>query len=96
MAQYNTFSVRFNDMDLRRDFKEMIEMFNRKEHQITVKEVNGMYEVIAVDGKEIIWNLAMHKYMSYSKDIMTTPAGTKISRVRFFHASLIQSENAAC
>ncbi|MCI8277059.1 MAG: hypothetical protein HFJ46_03925 [Clostridia bacterium] len=95
-SNFKTFAVKFFDEALQKDFLDMIERFNSKEEQIICTERNETYEVTAVEGKMVVWELAMHKYMSYAKD--TIPAGKsgkRIQRVWFSFASLLKEENIA-
>lgn len=64
------FTLIFKDQNLLEDFKDMVSMFNKTEQQIKVEDIGrNTYEVSPLEGHDTCWEIVMHKYLSYSKNI---------------------------
>lgn len=80
----NSFSVKFLTKDLLDDFTSMVELFNKNELQLEVKKLaDNFFEVIAVEDKRSCWEIVMHKYMAFSKEIRKDKIGGKYHPVIF-------------
>ena len=93
MYYSGVFTLIFKDHEMLKEFKDMVNMFNKTEQQILVEEVRkNAYEVRRLEGNGECWELVMHKYLSYSKDTRKNKAGEKYEPVIFTQLRLMPEE----
>ena len=92
----DVFTVIFKEREPQEDFENMGHMFNKETMQLKVLNIaTGTYEVKRVEGSEECWELAMHKYLSLSKEVRKSASGVKTYPVIFTMLRLIPERRNA-